>query len=106
MQKQFFTVTEASTKFKVAYSEILYVFKEGHYCDIITEHGTYNIRSSIEELIEDAPENTLVKCHRSYAVNPSLMTGINKERAIINQHSIPVSRPYRKKLNTIFLSAA
>ena len=62
--------------------------------------------SSIEELIEDAPENTLVKCHRSYAVNPSLMTGINKERAIINQHSIPVSRPYRKKLNNIFLSAA
>ena len=64
--------------------DILYITAEENYVNIFyTENGklrTYVLRSSMKALEELCHENGLVRCHRSFYVNPSHIKVLRKDK--------------------------
>lgn len=63
---------------------ILYISAEQNYVTIVyTENGTereYTLRSSMKAIDEMCQDNGLVRCHRSYYINPSYVKVLRKDK--------------------------
>ncbi len=90
---------------------ILYISAEENYVNIYyTENGrlrNYVLRSSMKSLEELCQENGLVRCHRSYYVNPAHISVLRKDKEGIvyaeldnsDVMNIPVTKRYYDRLS-------
>ncbi len=96
-------------KLLIAVSAVLYIQSEENYVNIwYMDNGRavkYNLRSSMSALEENCERHGLVRCQRSYIINPEHVTILRKENSWIfadldieGMPSIPVSRRYYDKL--------
>lgn len=96
-------------KLMIAVSAILYLKAEENYVNIwYLDNGRavrYTLRSSMMALEENCTRHGLVRCQRSYFVNPAHITVLRKENGFIfaeldvqNAPDIPVSKRYYDKL--------
>lgn len=64
---------------KVYVDDIIFVEVFGKLCVIHTTKGAYTVKNqSLTKLLELIPDNILVQSHRSFAVNASYISSINK----------------------------
>ncbi len=89
---------------------ILYIASDENYVNIsYTENGKeriYTLRSSMKAIDELCQDNGLVRCHRSYFVNPSYVKVLRKEKQGFiyaemeskDMVQIPVSKKYYDRL--------
>ena len=94
-------------------SSILYITSEENYVNIFyTENGKirhYVLRSSMKALEELCQDNGLVRCHRSYYVNPAHIKVLRKDKegvvfAELNANEtihIPVTKRYYGHLSEL-----
>jgi len=96
-------------KLLIAAGAVLYIEAQENYVDIwYLDSGRprkFNLRASMRSLEETAERHGLVRCQRSYYVNPSHVTVLRRENgwvyADLDQEglpSIPVSKTYYDKL--------
>ena len=92
---------------------ILYIAAEENYVNIFyyeNENGrvrSYNLRSSMKAIDELCQENGLVRCHRSFYINPAHVKVLRKDRDGImyaeldadDVRHIPVSKKYYDRLS-------
>jgi hypothetical protein len=89
---------------------ILYIAAEINYVTITyTDNGkekNYTLRTSMKSIDEICQENGLVRCHRSYYINPSYVKVLRKDKEGVilaeiestNNIRIPVSKTYYNHL--------
>lgn len=93
----------------IAAGAVLYIEAQENYVDIWYLDGDrprkFNLRASMRSLEETAERHGLVRCQRSYYINPSHVTVLRREKgwvyADLDQEglaSIPVSKTYYDKL--------
>ena len=96
-------------KLMIAASAVLYIKAEENYVNIWymdgDKPGKYTLRASMTSLESTAERHRLVRCQRSYYVNPAHVTVLRKENGWIYADldkeglpSIPVSKRYYDKL--------
>ena len=97
-------------KLIIAQSAILYIESDENYVNIVYSEGgrtkRYTLRTTMRSLEETAEKHGLVRCQRSYYVNPSHVTVLRKETGgqvvaqldIEGLPSIPVSKGNYEKL--------
>jgi len=94
---QFLSLSTASQSIRVPIQAIIYAEARSHTLYIFTsdEIGTYEIRSTLTELEKKLPENSFLRCHKSFMIS---MRHIRKYRNRIITLStgveIPVGRKY------------
>ena len=85
--------------------KILYIEAQRKECAIVTEDGLTTLRSklmTLEELLED---QDFIKIHRSFLVNLSSITKIQKDSVLLkNGHELPLSRNMREQVKQAFLN--
>lgn len=91
-------------------SSIMYIAAEINYVTITyTDNGKekdYTLRASMKSIDEICQENGLVRCHRSYYINPSYVKVLRKDKEGVilaeieskNNVRIPVSKTYYNHL--------
>ena len=91
-------------------SSIMYIAAEINYVTITyTDNGKekdYTLRASMKSIDEICQENGLVRCHRSYYINPSYVKVLRKDKEGVilaeieskNNIRIPVSKTYYNHL--------
>lgn len=79
--------------------EINYVESEGNYILVHTDQKTYNMRSTIKNLVELLPSREFIQIHRAYVVNKSKVQKWNNKRIVINGIEIPVSKTYLENID-------
>lgn len=87
---------------KLAFTEIDFFETYDNYLKISVGTNSYLYRKTLKEIIAQLPSNHFVQTHRGYVVNMLNVTRMNNNVLIVNGHSIPISRKYKKQVNTLF----
>lgn len=111
LQRMRFYDDRHNLKIVLVPSSVLYITAEENYVNIFyNENGklrNYVLRSSMKSIDELCQDNGLVRCHRSYYVNPSHVKVLRKEREGIIYAEldaqeiihIPVTKRYYDRLS-------
>lgn len=95
-------IKDGYEKVKVKLYDILYVEALKDYCILITEHKRYCVFSGIGNLLKEAPFNSFVRIHKSYAVQKQFVEKIGStELVLINKTKLPVGNAFKSNLNSI-----
>lgn len=70
----------------------------GNYWEVNTITGSQLLRTTIEELILNLPENEFIRIHRSYIVNKKYISNIKHDQLKVGDTVLPVSRTYSSEL--------
>lgn len=110
VQRMRFYDSKHNLKIVLTPDSILYISSDENYVNIsYTENGkerVYTLRSSMKAIDELCQDNGMVRCHRSFYVNPSYVKVLRKEKegAIYAEMEskdmvhIPVSKKYYDRL--------
>ena len=94
------TITFISDRHKVSIlpSEILYVESNDREVSVVTTDGrTYRNKTGISQW-ESILGDDFIRIHRSYIVNRSSITSVDKEYVWIGDYQLPISRKYYKSV--------
>ena len=86
-------------------NKILYIEAQRKECVIVTESGMTTLRSKLMTLETSLESENFIKLHRSFLVNMSAITRIQKDSVLLkNGHELPLSRNMREPVKQAFLS--
>lgn len=94
------TITFISDRHKVSIlpSEIIYVESNDREVSVVTTDGrTYRNKTGISQW-ESILGDDFIRIHRSYIVNRSSITSVDKEYVWIGDYQLPISRKYYKSV--------
>lgn len=86
---------------KVHYDDIFYIKSDGRYCRIHTEQEMYLIRKSLKDLLLRLPDDTFIKCHRSYLINLLKVKSVDLDNDYVIMQEIKVPLARREKDNLL-----
>jgi len=82
---------------KLKLSELLYIEADNNYTSIITADKKFLLRLSLNQLLEKINYKSLVRIHRSYAVNINAIQSFNEQEVEVNQQHLPIGRNYKEE---------
>lgn len=100
-------------RFVIAHEAVMFIKSEDNYVQInyLDKNRTkkFILRSSMRALEEDLARHGLVRCHRSYFINPAFIKIVHRDSsgiivAELNQdgfESIPISRKYQDEITRL-----
>ncbi len=83
---------------KVKFEEILYIESENVYVVIYTEAGKFMIRNTLQNFLETIKHPSIIRIHRSFAVNVTHLTAINADDVVVNGRNVPLAKTYKDDL--------
>jgi DNA-binding LytR/AlgR family response regulator len=81
---------------KLKLDELLYIEAENNYTSIVTAEKKFLLRLSLNQLLEKINYKSLVRIHRSFAVNINTIQSFNEHEVEINQQHLPIGRNYKE----------
>jgi DNA-binding LytR/AlgR family response regulator len=66
--------------------------------EVKTNVKTYLVRNSLSRFLEELALDTLVRVHRTYAVNMHHVKAISADNLLVGDEKIPLSRMHRDML--------
>ena len=86
-------------------SQVLYIELIGRKTRIVTDNGEIVASRPPKELLQNIPNDCIIRCHQSFHVNIEKIVSIDKNDLVLsNGCRIPVSRTYRADVKTLFFS--
>lgn len=97
-----FFIKSVGKFYAIKISEINWIYAKGHHCNLNMEDGNeINIRMSLSSIIEYLDTNIFVQSHRNYIINYCKIEIYDPAGIVlINQSSIPVSKKYKKEVES------
>ncbi|MCH2229941.1 MAG: response regulator transcription factor [Crocinitomicaceae bacterium] len=86
---------------QVAIQDIIYIQSDNVYLEVRTKNKRYIIRNTLSALLKEVNSTSIVRIHRSYAVNVSYISRYNKSSVFIGEEQFPISRKYKDAVDTI-----
>lgn len=82
--------------------DIIYIISNRHILQVITANGAYNFCNYTLNQLEKESKGTLIRCHKSYLINPTYIKNIDKQNQLITlptslnlpEQFIPIGRKY------------
>jgi two-component system, LytTR family, response regulator len=87
-----FFIRENNNYVKIDMSKVLYLKSMENYTQIITTDQLYTTLMPLSDVKEQLPPDIFLRVHRSYVVNLSKITAVNRTEVFINEHEIPLTR--------------
>jgi len=85
---------------RVRFDDILYLQAHGSYCKIVTSTKNFTLSICLAKVLKQINYPTLIRCHRSYAINSSKVTAFNETTIWLSDESqqldLPISSSYRR----------
>jgi DNA-binding LytR/AlgR family response regulator len=91
-------IKEGRLQVKLQVSSILWIKSENIYVEVVTQQKTYVIRNSLDKIIEEINDGSILRIHRSYAVNATHIKAVNGQYVLIGMDKIPLSRKFRDEI--------
>ena len=91
-------IKEGNVFSKVLLSNILYIESEHVYLNIYTSDKHYDVRTKLEEFVNNYPAANLIRVHRSYAINANNLESIGDASLIVAGKKVPMNQIYKQEL--------
>lgn len=97
-QQYFLTVKRDGRLHRINENTISHLKAYDNYCYVFTQVQTYLVPLTLKKVSEQLQSSKFVKAHRSYFVNISHVTGVNKNELILGEQTIPLSASQKKNV--------
>ncbi|MEZ5022855.1 MAG: LytTR family DNA-binding domain-containing protein [Chitinophagales bacterium] len=87
---------------RVAPSDIYYIKSNADYLTMVTKDESYTFYGRLKDFIKKLPEDSFLKCHRSYIINTNEVSEAGTSHVMINDTEIPVSTRHKKEVQALF----
>lgn len=85
--------------------DILYLETQGRGVAVVLKHKTLQVPGKLGDLLENIPNEGLLRCHQGFAVNPMEIQEIDTKGALLKGgHTVPIGRTYKKGFLDAFLN--
>lgn len=91
-------VKEGNLKYKVLFSDILYLESEHVYVIIHTAERKYLVRNSLQYYTDLLDQEVFIRIHRGYVVNKLKIDKVGFNYLEVGHKMLPVSKKYREAL--------
>lgn len=98
----FIIINDGVQKVKVLVADILWLKSDDKYIELITNKKKYILRESISGFLEKYHIKSIIRTHRSYAVNASHIDSLTNAYVTIKSVEIPMSRKYMNDITNFF----
>ena len=94
----------------IQWDSVICIIAAGNYLELMTENEQYLLRTTMKQLDEELPKNKFIRIHRSYIVNITRIEKIISQPAgnglvyLCNGQELPLSKSYKKQLNSFRLT--
>jgi two-component system, LytTR family, response regulator len=92
VENAYFFIRENNNYVKVEMAKVLYLKSMENYTQIVTTDQLYTTLMPLSDVKEQLPPEIFLRVHRSYVVNLSKITAVNRTEVFINEHEIPLTR--------------
>ncbi len=89
-------IKESYTFYKIKIKDILYAEAHDNYCFVYTQAKKFLINLTLKVLEERLSAWNFARVHRSFLVNPEVISKIDDGYIYINKITIPISKKYKK----------
>ena len=102
-------ISDNKTTLNINTEAIIFIKAEGNYVTVFEKNKKYLIRSSLKKILEQNKQSELIRCHKSYIVNPRKIKSISgnskgyKISLLDYDYEIPASVGMGKALKTSIL---
>ncbi len=96
--RQFLTVRSNRQTRRIPLEEILFIESLSDYVQIHTTAANIITKEKISSLSEKLASDEFLRIHRSFLVSIKSITSFTADTVQVNQHTLPVSRSYRKSV--------
>ena len=83
---------------KINIDHIDVITSSGDYVNISCEHETYNVHSTLSNILKKLPTNLFIRVHRSTIINIDKIIDIEDNTLLIKKNVVPIGRTYRNEL--------
>ena len=83
---------------KIDYCSIIYIESYSDYLKIHLENNTIVTRETITAIEAKLPKQQFLRIHRSYIISINYIESFTNEHILINKHTLPISRTYKKNV--------
>jgi DNA-binding LytR/AlgR family response regulator len=91
-ENDYFFIRENNNYVKIETDKVLYLKSLENYTQIITADQTFTTLMPLSDVKAQLPPDRFLRVHRSYVVNLSKITVVNRTEVFINEHEIPLTR--------------
>jgi two-component system, response regulator PdtaR len=88
---------------KFALADILFLEADNIHTTIVTPQKKYVLRVSLSSVLERLPYDSLVRVHRSFAVNVQRIEAFSEQGITVGTHTIPLGRSYKEEFMRQFM---
>jgi len=81
---------------KIKPDDILYAEADNNYVHLVTTDKKFLLRLSLGTLLEKINFKSMVRIHRSYAVNIGMITSFSDQEVFLPNHQFPIGRSYKE----------
>jgi DNA-binding LytR/AlgR family response regulator len=81
---------------KVKLDDIIYLSADSNHVQIHTPDNFFILRRSMQNLLDELHDSTMLRVHRSYAINSSFIEKIKRNQVFVSGQSIPIGRSYKE----------
>jgi len=84
----------------IGFNEVIYIEAQTKYMSVVTIHGTYTARKTMNDMEGQLKSRGFFRCHRSYMINPEHITKITRlsydtfQIELSHSFTVPVSKPH------------
>ena len=96
--KTSFTILSKGRVVNISIIEITHVSKYGNETVIYTSNNNYRTYHSIQEILNDLPVNDFFRVHKSHVISLKYMNGVKRNRIVMGEYQLPVSKYYKLRL--------
>lgn len=94
----FIIIKQGYDKCKIAFNDIVYLEAMRDYTKIITAEKSYLVLSTLKGIAANLPSEIFVQIHRSYIVNRNKIDVVEKNKVLMESHSLPIGKLYKHTL--------
>jgi two-component system, response regulator PdtaR len=87
---------------KLALQDLLYVEADNNYVHLVTAEKKITLRLSLGQLLEKINYPSLLRIHRSFAVQVNAIQSFNDQTVFVQKTELPIGRNYRDEFMRYF----
>ena len=83
--------------------DILFFERQGRYTNIYTIDGIYQTKDKLDDIENRLNLKTFIRCHNSYLVSLIKIEKYKRDKFVIAEHIIPISRSYQQEVRKKYI---
>jgi DNA-binding LytR/AlgR family response regulator len=87
---------------QIHFEDLLFIEAYGHYTKVYLKNDMIVSNQKISDFDNLLPKLNFIRIHKSFVVAINKIKHIEGNRALINEHKIPIGQTYKSNLNKLF----